>query len=309
LTFAVVLSWERARWQYWTSALLLLATKEDMAIALGAFSVLQWYRAPALPRRAMATLLLSACWLAFAMFVAIPASRTHDGLSGTHNPVFEARFASESGAIDPAVLAGRLVSGRSLGTVVSVLASTAFLPLGGVAWLVPALPGLVISLASKPEEMQATLMAHYAWPVVPWLFMAAATGLIKCHRRAPRLARALVIGLVAWTLVDSPTVRGLPTTHRDPRAAEALAHLAEVPADAVILAQSNLIPHLPKSTTVFAIGADTRPPRDPDWVLLTTVGNLWPLDTDKTAALVEHYRRDAAYEEVFRGPLFGFRRR
>ena len=75
-----------------------------------------------------------------------------------------------------------------------------------------------------------------------------------------------------------------------------------------MLVQPNLMPHLPQMPQVFAIDG-LPPPREPDLVLLTTVGDLWPLTPEDVRARVDAYRQNPSYQEVASGPLFAFRHR
>jgi hypothetical protein len=86
------------------------------------------------------------------------------------------------------------------------------------------------------------------------------------------------------------------------------AQLAEIGRAPVMLVQPNLMPHLPPMPQVFAIDG-LPPPREPDLVLLTTVGDLWPLTAEEVRARVDAYRRNPSYREVASGPLFAFRHR
>jgi hypothetical protein len=211
--------------------------------------------------------------------------------------------------VDAAALVRRVVSPTTAGTFANLLLMVAALPVFGAGWLLPALPGIVINVAAEPGSLQAALSDHYAWPVLPWLFVAAAAGIQRVSSRSPRAALAWTLVLLVATLADNPAVRRVTSTRMNPDAVEVRRQLAEIDARGVIMAQPNLIPHLPHSQTVYAIGGgDARPPRDPDLVLLTTVGNLWPLTRAETEARIATYASDPRYEARTRGPLFVFAR-
>jgi uncharacterized membrane protein len=311
LTLAVVACWRRPAWAYWSCAVLLLATKEDAGLYLGAFAVLQWVWPlvpDARPRRAIATAVVAALWMALALGWAIPASRARDGLD-TVNPFVASRFASSDGALDARALASRVVSRHSLATLGDLAAGTGLLPLAAPIWLLPAVPGLVLGFAAKPGTMQAAVIGHYAWPVLPWLFLSAAVGLARLQRRSRRLAVFWSLLLLAGTLVDSPTVRGIPATRIDPDARTVRRQLAALPSvNGIVVAQPDLIPHLAHRLTIFSAGG-VAPAQPPALVLLTPVGDLWPFDRDQVLAMIDRYSRDPAYEEIASGPLYAFARR
>lgn len=308
LTFAVVGLWSARARAFWPAAILLLMTKEDASVYLGAFALVASLQHPAFRRRALALLGVSVAWLAIALFLAIPASRSADGLPPA-NPLMQTRYGGAGGDVEAGLLIDRVVSVRSARTVANLVVTTGLLPLGGLTWVAPALPGLAANMAAAPGSAQSTLIDHYAWPVLPWLFLAAAAGAVRLQRRSTRLVRIWLAVLVVATMVDNPALR--QPGGRLPDAAEAAvarAQLAQVEGT-IVLAQANLIPHLRHQMNVFAVGGDVQPPAEADLVLLTTLGNLWPLTVDETTALVRTYQADVRYEQVSAGPLYAFRRR
>ena len=309
LTFAVVAAWNGADWLYWTSAALWLTTKEDAALYLGAFGALQLL-SPEANRRAALTILLAIVWATAAVGLFVPMSRAADGLSSA-NPLFTSRFSSDGGMLDPATLVLRPISPASLGTWFNLLATTGFLPILGWKFLAAAVPGIVANSAAKPEMQQAALIGHYFWPVMPWLFMATAAGALRLQRRSLRAARLWVLLLLCGTLADNTAVRRLTRSQVDPEATTVLNQLGAVKygAGAVLLAQTDLIPHLAHSNTVFAIGGEQPPPRPPDLVLATRVGDLWPLTPEEVDSLIRSYAANVGYEQISGGPLYAFRLR
>jgi hypothetical protein len=192
--------------------------------------------------------------------------------------------------------------------VVNLLAMSGFLPLAGGAWIVPALPGMAVNMAAAPETMQAALMDHYAWPILPWVFMSTAAGALWLHGRSRRFAVFWVVLLLAATAIDNPAVRRLHETRLNPDAGQVLRQLRGLQGT-VVLAQPNLIPHLPRTANLLAVGGTLKPGAEPDLVLLTEVGNLWPLRPEEVVALIEAYGRDERYQRVTTGPLHAFKRR
>ena len=158
---------------------------------------------------------------------------------------------------------------------------------------------------------QSGLTAHYAWPVLPWLFMSCAAGALWIQRQSRRVALIWVLLLLCGTLIDNPAVQRVGRMGVDPEATKVLSQLDAlgVRADDVVLAQPNLIPHLPHSNAMFSVGGEQAPPREPDWVLATPVGDLWPLDAQRIDALTRGYSVNPKYHKVTAGPLYAFRLR
>jgi hypothetical protein len=88
-----------------------------------------------------------------------------------------------------------------------------------------------------------------------------------------------------------------------------LRQLESVPRDASILAQPNLIPHLPRRLEMHSLGVYTAGQPDGAYVVLTTVGDLWPFDRTEILKRVGAYAADTRFEQISDGPLFTFRRR
>lgn len=308
LTFAIVAFWSSRAWGYWTCVVLMLMTKEDAAIYVAAFGVWQLLRATDRPRRALITAALAAAWFTIALVVAIPFSRRHDGLPVV-NPLLESRWGSPEAGVRPLELVQRLASPTTAGRLVNMLAMVGGLPAFGGSWLLPALPGLAINMSAEPTSMQAALTDHYAWPVLPWLLLSAAAGALWLQRRWPRVARVWLLLLLAATLLDNPAMRRIGRTRVDPQAREALRQLSGL-SGRIILAQGNLVPHLPHSSGMFVVGSNLEPDpaRPPDLVLLAPVGNDWPLGRDRLLTLIGEYQQNPNYEQIRGGPLFAFRR-
>jgi uncharacterized membrane protein len=311
LMFLLVLSWLQERWRlFWIAVLLLLTTKEDMPLFLGAFAAVQWRVAPQHRRRLLTLGALAVTWMIAAVTVAIPLSRHIEGLSGV-NPLLGSRLGAVSPGLSGAgILLGRIFGAESLRTVFSLLASAGLLSLLAPRWLLVAAPATLLCLSLASGNMQTAILGHYAMPILPWVFLSAAVAVQRLSQRAPVLAKLVLIALVAGTLADAPIVRyGWPAA-ASPEAAEVLRQLRQLPPtnSGIIAVQPNLIPHLPHSNAIRALDAGALAGQ-PDQVLLAPVGNLWPYSPAELSALIGRYRSDPDYEQVLGGPLYLFKRR
>jgi uncharacterized membrane protein len=308
LTFAVVLAWPRGRWSYWLAVAALLATKEDAAIYLASFAAATLFSPLRDRLRTVGTIAVAVIWIGVALFIAIPMSRSSEGLSTT-NPLLAGRYGSPEGKMEWPTLVNRIANRETAARLVNLMASTGGLSLVAPFWLLPATPALVVNLAADPETMQSALTGHYAWPVLPWMFIAAAAGTVRLARRSRRLVLVWVGVLVAATLADNPALQRLHRTRVPSEARDVRESLRSV-RGSVILAQPNLIPHLPHQSGIFATGGAGQAPRErPNLVLLTEVGNGWPMTRDQVAAEVRRYDTDPGYERLTPGPLHAFRLR
>lgn len=304
LTFAMVWCGPRGWLGYAAAVTALLATSEQAAIFVAGFGLWMAAAAPAKwRRRGLLTAAVAAVWLAMALAVAIPASERADarrtGAAGA-GATAEARPLS--------ALAARVVSPRSGATIAELALTAGLLPLAAASTFAPAVPGLLLHLAAPPGSLDSALVGRSAAGVLPWLFIAAAAGFVRIEQRWPRAAALWLSLLVAGSAADNPALQRIGRLEHDRSAAMVTAQLAPL-RGTVVLAQANLIPHLPYDTRVYVAGAAPAPPTPPDLVLLTRVGNTWPLSARDVNALVDRYRHDPAYAEVASGPLFAFTRR
>jgi uncharacterized membrane protein len=299
LVFAVLYAQQRRRWVlFGAMAFLALGCKEDMPLYLGTWGVLQY----AIGRRRLGawTSVLSAAWLVTAVFIVLPSVRALEGLPRV-NAFWESRVGDGAAPVSGGDVAARVWSVRTATRLAALCASTGFLAVLSPSSLAVALPGALLNLSARPDSVQAGLTGHYLWPVLPWLFWAAVQGGMRLSAWSPRAANVIAVLIVAATVADSPLwlslSRGFAVSA--PVAAAMRDALELVPAEAPVLAQPNLIPHLPHRQTIYAFGQN-QPAVEPAWVILTTNGDLWPLDTGRVMELIACYSASPMFVRVTR---------
>jgi hypothetical protein len=309
LVFGFVLAWRRGAWRwYWPLVVVALGCKEDVSLYVGTFGLAMALRGDS-RRAALGTVAVAGLWLAVAVGVAIPTARRWDGLP-VQNPFVEARYGdSASGYLVPS--AARVVSADSLKVLARMTAGVAGACWLGAEWLLIAAPGLVFNLAAKAGTQQARLLGHYLWPIMPWLYLAVVVGAERLAARGRRVAPALAALLLLITVADTPLWSRLASVGRTPwsEASTVRSQLRAIPADASLLAMSNLIPHVPRRTSMCALLRDAGCGGSAQYVALSTVGDLWPLTLGEVQARIAAYRADPRYAPVTEGPLYVFRRR
>jgi uncharacterized membrane protein len=308
LVFGALLAWESRRLAlYWVLVVLALGCKEDVALYFASFGVVIAF-VERDRRTGLVTTSLAVVWLALAVGFAIPSWRELYSLDRT-NPFLEGRYAGIASAVTHAL------SFESLARIVTVLSATGLTALLAPAWAAIVLPGVLVNLAAAEGTLQTALLGHYLWPILPWLFVAAAIGIGRIGRGATLSAspvmRWLPVAIVLVALIDLPLPRAITRTSWQPPAdaQEVLRQLRLVPHDASVLAQPNLIPHLPRRREMHSLGVYTAGQPEAEYVLLTTVGDLWPFDAAEVAGRAASYARDPRFEQLADGPLIAFRRR
>jgi uncharacterized membrane protein len=308
LAFAFVMAASSKRWALASGlGALLLGCKEDVALYLGtAGAVLLLDRET---RRIGALIMVaSGVWLALALFVAIPAARVADGL-GAANPFWEARF-GDAGGTDFGSVFERLASARTVSKLIGVLGMTGLVALLAPRWLAVIVPGVLLNLMARPDTLQSGLIGHYLWPIIPPLFLASLAGAAYLSRY-PQVLRGWSLLLLVVIVADSPLWRQPPWS----RVAEARAlsevrqELRTVGPEVAVLAQPQLIPHLPHRARLTAIGREIDAGHTPDVILLCDCGDPWPLTPDTFREQLAHWQTDPRYVEKRVGPLTIFTRR
>ena len=307
LVFGAILAWlDGRRALYWTLAVLAIGCKEDMAVYFLAFGTML-----AVTRRdratGLATAALAAAWLVVALGVAIPYWRGAYGLDAV-NPFLEGRYTLSSAGQPGWTLISRVLSLPSLGKLLTISSATGFLCFFSPAWMAVALPGIALNLAAVPGTGQAGVIGHYLWPILPWLFAAAVFG---AERLPAAWHRWLPLAVAVVALVDTPLPRSLLRApwRVPPDAARVVSQLQDLRPSGTIVAQPNLVPHLPRRMAMHARAVYSAGQPDGDWILLTSVGDLWPLGASGVADDVARLQKDPRYEQIVDGPLFAFRRR
>ena len=310
LVFGALLAWSAGlRVWYWVLLILALGCKEDVALYFGLFGVMQAVTNHPGPARTLGWLTAAVCavWAAVALFIAVPYWSEAYGL-GSANPILSGRYGIDDGAGVQAAL-GRMFSGAALSKLVTVTSMVGFLCFLSPRWLAIVLPGIAFNLAALPGTNQAGLGGHYLWPILPWLFVAAVHGAERLGSHGLRWIPWVVMLIgVADTPLPSAIVKSV---HRDPAASTVSTQLQSLDLSSTVVAQPNLIPHLPRHNRVFGYGVYSEGQPEPDLVLLTKTGDLWPLGSNGAEGIdreLARWRADARFEQVSAGPLWAFRR-
>jgi uncharacterized membrane protein len=304
LVFAALLAWSSRRLAlYGVFLVLALGCKEDIALYFAGFGAVLALR-PGDRTLGLATAAVSIVWLLAAVTIAIPAWRDLYELND-FNPFLEARYGSA------ATTAGRVLSFDALARVFTVFSATGFMAAAAPAWAAIAIPGILVNLAAAPGSLQAGLLGHYLWPILPWLFAAAAMGAGRIEAAMGRRARWLPLAILAIALIDLPLPRTIVRTpwRQTSEAREAIDQLTAIPATANVLAQPNLIPHLPRRLQMHSLGVYTAGQPEADFVVMTKAGDLWPFDEDELEKRIAGYEADARFERLTAGPAYVYRRR
>lgn len=293
------LVWAAQRGQprlYWVCLLLALGCKEDVAIYTAGCGVLFAAR-PETRALGVWTIAASVLWLAAALIILIPWAQAIDNL-----PREQSLLASRYGESPIIESVARLWRWESLRRFVSLSLITGLICWVRPRWLLVAVPGIVLNLAAKAGTLQAGLIGHYLWPILPFVFLAAVDGIAAAYARWPKLTNAWALAVILAVLANNPVFRPTYFTSRISNldeAGEVRAMLARIPASAAVAAQPQLIPHLPRRTAMDAINAFWPGPGSAtEVVVLAGIGDQWPLTRDALALHVATLSNQPAFRRV-----------
>ncbi|HKY22060.1 MAG TPA: DUF2079 domain-containing protein [Vicinamibacterales bacterium] len=278
---------------YWLFLVLVLGCNENVALYMAAYGfVLMLQRSTR--QLGAATMAFSLLWAVVAVEVFIPAARALDGL-----PLDYAFVAERYGDAPVIESLERLFRFISVQRVVGVLLMTGLIGLLGPKWLLVLAPGVLLNLAARDEAVQSGLIRHYLWPIAPFLFLAAIEGAALLAQRHPRLLRAWAVVLIIGIAADSPVLKPqhfLEAVRLYDRSAAIRADLEAIPMELDVLAQPQLVPHIPKRVSMRAIGMQQlRQPVTAQVVVLSRLGEQWPLTQADFDGIVSRLDADHHY--------------
>lgn len=272
-----ILAMDRRQWRlFWAAAGVLVLIKEDLIPLLAGFGLYLWLRGE---RRRGAGLVLAAIVIFLVVIqMVIPAFNDAGVYAYAQGlgPLLREPWTIPLAVVTPAV---------KLATLFMWLAPFLFLPLASP--LVIAAAPVILERFLSPSPNHWGTAFHYTAPLAPVLAMAAADGLARLTASRPRLTTrataAMVIlcsllpgGLPLWRLWS-------PAHYRDTEVSRtAGAILAMVPADASVVAQAAIVPHLSQRRVIYML--DDKAP-DADYVVAHDALSPWPM------ASIEEIRR------------------
>jgi uncharacterized membrane protein len=265
----------RWRW-FWVATVLALGTREDVGVYFAIFGAMMLWSGRSRAHGA-ACIAVSLLWVAVATMVILPGQREAEGLNRA-NPFVADRIGSDPWTTG----ASRVVSVDAVGKVGGLLGAAGALPLLSPVWLAPALPGLVVNLATAPEFVQSGLVGHYLWPILPWVWTASVFGLARLERAGRRVVIGWAVLMLVVVVAESPlsVARTRARWASLDAASRVIADLQRVPAEASVLAQPHLVPHLAKRPNVQLM-AGARQESPAEVVLFAELGNQWPLTREE----------------------------
>lgn len=257
---------------------------------------------------------LGAAWSVIALGVIIPAFQPlgssyylnrYGRLGGTFAEVLLSPLTR------PEVFWSTISGPKRLSYYGDLLLPLGFLPFLGFEMLLPALPDIALNTLSAFAPSR-TLDYHYAIIAAPFLVLATAWGIDRLSRwlgrKAAQLRQGVLIAASAFALIAMGAYqidryhtfaplsdRYAGTTSIEPRDPAGWQMAAQIPRDAVVSAQFNLLPHVSQRQRAHIF------PRieDAQYVFLDTQGVFEPFQTRaEYLAAVDTLRADSTFEVI-----------
>jgi uncharacterized membrane protein len=289
----------------------LLLVKEDMGLVVALFGLyLLLFERQRAWRWGVLLLILGLAWVALAVLVLIPSFAT----SGEYR-ILSLRYAflgsSPTDAIqtvlrDPLILARQVLRRDKILALVGLLASMAFLPLLGGALLVIALP-LVWYLQLSDNAGLALL---WQWHIAVYLsifFGAIYVGFKKIPERWRAVAAGVLLFVSTTALIlDGSVIQLLRDPGMAPERRQVVRQLmAEIPPEASVSVQDELLPHLSHRQEIFLFPTIEHA----DYILMDRLGSTYPLQEEDYQVFWEAAQDPFGYEKIYDGHDFLLLRR
>jgi uncharacterized membrane protein len=278
-----------------------LPVKQDMGLVMALFGLyLLLFRWKDAWRWGLLLLVAGLLWVGLAVLVVIPWLAASGGyrIMG-----FRYAFLGETPEeamwtlmSDPMVAVRQVLRQNKLLALVRFLASMAFLPLLGGGFLVVALP-LIWYLQLSDHRTLALLGQWHVATFLSVFFGAIAVGFGRIPKRGWGVAAgALLVAGSAAFLLDGSVFQLLREPGMTPeRRAVARDLMAQIPPDAAVSAQDELLPHLSHRRTIYLFPTVEKA----DYVVMDRLGSTYPLESEDYDVFWEAAQDPFEYEKVY----------
>jgi len=288
---AILFLLKRKTWPYVICLILALSCKEDIPIyALGIGIYALFNRKTKLI--GALTCFISLLWAVVAWKFIIPAAMPSDAVVSHFVGARWGHLGDTYKDVAIALLQQPIYMMKCIFSAapIDMLKTLAFIPFLGIEALLIALPGLILNTTANFEP-QATLLMHYAAPIIPFVIWGYIIGLIRlrylvlsipwCKRNSQLV---LVCGVCLLTIIMSLSFGEDYTFFRfDSHVMARYRVMNQVPLGSSVSCGADFVPHLVRKTHPYVF--PNEPSRDReyrhcDFILVDKKGNPWPLQKE-----------------------------
>lgn len=279
--------------KYFLFIILALMTKEDVAIytfVLGAYVCVfqrKW-------DVGISTMVLSAAW-----FVA--AIQVISALLGGGQLVYQGRWSIYGATLSEMMAYVFLHPLELFKTIVrpdllaNLLLPLFFLPLLKPSLFLLAIPPYIINVTSN-FDVQSKLGLYYAAPLIPFFFITMVYGLQNLSTRfAAKRETLLWTVCLLLVVLNFGRFRSFEITPHHLIGYEAL---KQIPQEASVAAQVDIVPHLPKRQRISMLDKTSRD-LEVMYVVFDKKGNTWPMSGSEYEGLFSSFSENKKYRLIF----------
>lgn len=245
---------------FWFCAVLAMGCKEEIPLVVALLGLIILIRNRDV-RQGVTVIFVAACWFALANFIVIPAN------SPTGANIHYERYSKLGGGLGgivaalltrPGLILRLLTEGEKSLALLRLTMPVGFLALLDPLTLVGIVPTVVINLLSESPPMRAVDVYHYWAPVVPFIVVAAITGIKRLADWGARYRKirkqftiatlsgmVLILSLAYHHTLGYTPIRSVfswPQVTAHHRLLETV--IQKIPAGASVSAQNPLAPHV-----------------------------------------------------------------
>lgn len=279
--------------KYFLFLILALACKEDVPLymfGLGVYAFLIEKK----KKLGLATMAICIVWALVAWKIVIPMCYS----DGPKDSRFLAHW-SKYGQSYTEIAWGLLTHPSDLfGSLFFINYKNLLLPLGFVAIASPAILSLTIAPVlintTSANPLMRALDAHYALPIIPFLFIAMIFGINNICRLFPRKRNIILAIFSLYILVmnlNNLSGKFYPITKHDLMGYKLI---AQIPDTVSVSAQTSIIPHISRSHKVHMLPKGL----DSDYVFFDTKRLRWPMTDVQYNTLINSFINNPDYALV-----------
>jgi uncharacterized membrane protein len=277
--------------KYFIFLILALACKEDMPFYMamfGGYACLvekKW-------KLGIPTVIISVIWALIAWKIVIPMSFP-DGDKPSRFLVRWSQYGQTYTQIAWNLLThpSNLFGGVFLKNVKKLLSPLGYIPVASPVTFLLSIPPLLLNSTSE-FDLQMNLQAHYALPIVPFVFIALIFGLKNLCGQFPRYHQGILTVFCLYTLVMNVTQLNAFTITKHDLTGHKLIKI--IPDHVTISTQTSLVPHLRRSHQIHLLPYDL----DADYVFFDTQRFTWPMSDETYKTTLQQFLEDEHYERL-----------
>ncbi|RKY29693.1 MAG: hypothetical protein DRP74_08360, partial [Candidatus Omnitrophota bacterium] len=178
-----------------------------------------------------------------------------------------------------------------------LLIPLAFVPIASPFTLLLCIPPILLNTTSGYDQMY-NLAGHYAFPIIPYVFIALVLGLKNIKNKFPKKFNMILICFCIYGLFENiNNLNAYVITKHDFIGYSAV---KAIPNNVSVSAQTSIIPHLNRSHQAYLLPQKL----DTDYIIFDEKRFRWPMTDEEYNTLLQKFKNHNDYELKFSGDGF-----